>query len=118
MAKHQRDPAKESFWREILQRHAASGLNVREFCRREQLAENLFFAWRRTIGERDGRPAPTKRRPATSPAFAQAVVTAAAPRDSSVVVELVGGCLLRFSGPAATEQLADLILALQSRGGR
>lgn len=118
MAQNQRDPVKESFWREVLQRQAASGQNVREFCHREQLAENLFYAWRRTIGERDGRPASTEQRPAASPAFAQAVVTATAPRDSSVVVELAGGCLLRFSGPASTEQLADLIMALQSRGGR
>jgi transposase-like protein len=116
MAKSQRDAVKEAFWREALERHGASGLSVREFCHREQLAENLFYSWRRTIGERDGRSAPMKRRPATSPTFAQAVVKAAAPGDSSVVVELAGGCRLRFSGPAVTEQLADLILALQSRG--
>ena len=44
MAKHQRDPAKEAHWRKILQRFSASGLTVREFCRRERLAEHIEVA--------------------------------------------------------------------------
>ena len=50
MAKSPRDPAKEVFWREALQRFAASGLSIREFCQREQLTESAFYAWRRTLG--------------------------------------------------------------------
>jgi hypothetical protein len=52
MAKSQRDAAKEGRWRDFVKRHAASGLSVREFCRRESLTESAFYAWRRTIGER------------------------------------------------------------------
>ncbi|MBX3435738.1 MAG: transposase [Pirellulales bacterium] len=111
MAKHQQDPAKEAYWRKVLKRFAASGLSVREFCKREQLTESQFYAWRRTIGERDG--ADNAR-----PAFVPAAVTKEAAYGSSIAIELATGCVLRFSGAHATEQVADLVVALQSRGVR
>lgn len=111
MAKSQRDPAKEESWRNTLQRFAASGLSVREFCQREQLTESAFFAWRRTIGERDETGD-------SRPAFVPAVMAGESPNETSITIELTGGCVLRFSGPLAIEQLADLIVALQSRGVR
>ncbi len=61
MAKHQQDPAKEAYWRKVLKRFATSGLSVREFCKREQLTESQFYAWRRTIGRK------RRTRSATSP---------------------------------------------------
>lgn len=106
MAKSQRDVAKEAYWREVLKQFSTSGLSVREFCKREQLTESAFYAWRRTIGERDDTRTP-------GPAFVPAVVTKEA--ASSIAIELAGGCVLRFSGADATAQLADLIIALQSR---
>jgi hypothetical protein len=54
--RRERDLAKEAGWREVFARFAASGLAVREFCRREQLVEPTFYAWRRTIAERDRGP--------------------------------------------------------------
>lgn len=111
MAKHRQDPAKEAYWRKVLKRFAASGLSVREFCQREQLTESQFYAWRRTIGERDDAGN-------AQPAFVPAVVTEEAARESSIAVELPSGCVLRFSGAHATEQVADLVVALQSRGVR
>lgn len=108
MAKHQQDPAKEAYWRKVLKRFAASGLSVREFCKREQLTESQFYAWRRTIDERDDTRT-------SGPAFVPAVVTEEAARESSIAVALPSGCVLRFSGPMAIEQLADLVIALQSR---
>ncbi len=53
MANRDRDVGRERFWRTMLERQAGSGLSVREFCRREQLAESDFYAWRQTITERD-----------------------------------------------------------------
>lgn len=111
MARHQQDPAKEAYWRKVLNRFAASGLSVREFCRREQLSEPSFYAWRRTIGERDDAYR-------FRPAFVRAVVSKEAAHGSSITIELATGCVLRFSGAHATEQVADLIVALQSRGVR
>ncbi len=57
MAKHQRDAAKEAYWRGVLTRQAASGQSVREFCQQERLTESQLYAWRRT-GQRDapGKP--------------------------------------------------------------
>ena len=74
-----------------LKRHAVSGLNVREFCRREQLAETSFFAWRRTIRQRDGEVKSSDR-----PAFVPAVVTDTPPCDTSIVLELGSGRALKL----------------------
>ncbi len=111
MAQRQRDPAKEASWRKVLKRFSDSGLSVREFCQREQLTESAFYAWRRTIGERDGKNI-------SGPAFVPAVTTKGSTYDTSITVEFAGGCVLRISGAMATEQLADLIVALQSRAAR
>lgn len=108
MATSQRDAAKEAYWRKVLKQFSASGLSVREFCKREQLTESAFYAWRRTIGERDDTRT-------SRPAFVPAVVTEEAAHKSSIAIELAGGCVLRFSGAHATEQLANLIVALQMR---
>jgi hypothetical protein len=48
-----RDPVKERFWRDTLQRREASGLSVREFCARHSLAEMAFYSWRAEIQRRD-----------------------------------------------------------------
>jgi len=111
MAKHQQDPAKEAYWRKVLKRFAASGLSVREFCKREQLTESAFYAWRRTIGERDDSRT-------SGPAFVPAVVTKEMAHESWMAIELASGCVLRFSGAHGIEQLADLVIALQARHER
>lgn len=116
MAKNPRDPAKEASWRKALQRFAASGLSVREFCKREQLTEGSFYFWRRTLGQRGRLRKPGKRRPPV--AFVPAVVTETLPSCPSITLELAGGCVLRLSGATSAEQLADLILALHRRGER
>lgn len=53
MAYRGRDAERESFWRGVLVRHAASGLSVTAFCRREKLSQPSFYSWRRTIPQRD-----------------------------------------------------------------
>ncbi|MBX9653616.1 hypothetical protein K2Y11_08370 [bacterium] len=53
MANTWRDEAKERLWRERLTRQGSSDLTVREFCQREGVMESSFYAWRRTIAERD-----------------------------------------------------------------
>ena len=53
MANRNRSAEKESFWRLVLEEHAQSGLNAREFCRREALSEPSFYSWRRKIRQRD-----------------------------------------------------------------
>lgn len=113
MANKQRDAKREGGWRELLARQAASGLSVRAFCRREKLHESSFYAWRRTIAERDRESVID-----AEPAFVPAVVTSGPPDETSIAVELSSGCVLRLSGSTAIEQLADLVIALQERGAR
>ncbi len=53
MANYLRDPGRERFWRGVLRRQARSELGVRAFCRDAGLSEPSFYAWRRTIRQRD-----------------------------------------------------------------
>jgi len=48
-----RDRGKERFWRHTFRQWRRSGLSVREYCAEHELAEALFYAWRRVIAERD-----------------------------------------------------------------
>ncbi|MCA9234840.1 MAG: hypothetical protein KDA44_05190 [Planctomycetales bacterium] len=70
-----------------------------------------FYACRRTIAER-GEAGSSR------PVIVPAVGTEAAPRDTSIALELAAGCKVRFSGPLATEQPADFVVVQQSRCGR
>ncbi len=111
MAKNQRDVAKEASWRQVLKRFATSGLSVREFCKREQLTESQFYAWRRTIGERDGESP-------SAPSFLPMVVSDKPTRESSIAIELVGGRMLRLPTSTPAVWLAELVLALEARTAR
>lgn len=48
-----RNRGKEQFWRMMLREQTDSGLNARAFCLFRGLSEPSFYAWRRTLGERD-----------------------------------------------------------------
>ena len=111
MSRHRRDPQQEAFWRKAIGRHAGGSLGVRAFCQREQLSESAFYWWRRSIRERDEASC-------SRPAFVPATLSDKSPSESSVTVELAGGCVLRLAGTAAISQLADLIIALQSKAAR
>jgi transposase-like protein len=106
MAKLQRDPAKEALWRKRLKRFTSSGLSVREFCKREGVTESAFYAWRRTIGERD--------EPGNSePAFVPAVINREAEHDEPLVLKMTGGVALHVPPATPAERVAELVRALQ-----
>jgi transposase-like protein len=88
-----RDVAKEQYWREVVERQAASGQSVRAFCAHETLDENAFYSWRRTIRQRDAPAKPNR----TPPSFVPA---------------------LRVSESIAAPRLAELVAALEGRGVR
>jgi hypothetical protein len=60
-----RDASKERYWREVIRRWKASGLEIRRFCKREGVSENCFHWWRRTLQRRD--PDQGRRPPRTKP---------------------------------------------------
>jgi len=51
--KWKRDPAKEAYWRKLVEQWGGSGQSIRCFCRDHGLSENLFYSWRREIVLRD-----------------------------------------------------------------
>ena len=48
-----RDWRREQQWRQWIQRWQRSGLSVSAFCDRHGLASPSFYAWRRTLAQRD-----------------------------------------------------------------
>ncbi len=124
MANHQRDARREGLWRKRLAKHAASGLSVRAFCRRQKVSEASFYSWRRTIHQRDteakspaGRTTASLRRNGQSqqPAFLPMVIEGGRHRDDGIALELAGGHVLHLPAATTVERLAALVHALESR---
>jgi len=126
MANRNRDAGRERFWRATLKRQAASGLSVRAFCRQETLAESNFYAWRRTIAERDQEKSPTRlarrrakpdgkiRRRKTVPAFVPVRVNGRCESGCGIVLELGDQHRLRFPETIGPDKLAAIVRALQA----
>ena len=129
MANTIRDAGRERFWRAVLKRHAGSGLSVRAFCLREKLGESNFYAWRRTIAQRDQQKvaarrhrqtAPSGRRnekaklPKAVPAFVPVTVHDGPGRDAGIVLELDGGRRLRFCESIEPDRLAAIVRAFDT----
>ena len=55
-----RDAGLERRWRRVMVEQRRSGLNVREFCRRGQLAESSFHYWRRELQRRQAESSPRR----------------------------------------------------------
>ena len=53
MARSKRSVENEEFWRLVLNEHAASGLSIKAFCKREAVSEASFYFWRRELAIRD-----------------------------------------------------------------
>jgi ferric-dicitrate binding protein FerR (iron transport regulator) len=55
MAKRQRDPERERFWRRTFSAWQASGQSIREYCEQHDVTETSFHYWRRELRQRDAR---------------------------------------------------------------
>ena len=108
-----RSSSKEQFWRRMMRLWRSSGLSVRAFCEEQGFSQPSFYAWRRTLAERD----------ASAVSFVPVRVTAEARTPSaadgstggsagSVELMLDGGRRLRvgpgFDGPTLQRLLALL----------
>src|SRR5579863_2324204 len=49
--------SKERFWRRMVRQRRSSGLSIRDFCTDREISEPNFYAWRRTIAQRDAEAA-------------------------------------------------------------
>ena len=104
-----RGVSKEQFWRKVLQRFHASGQSVRQFCRTAQLSEPSFYAWRRTLAQRDTASAPVK---SSEPVFLPEQVTAQ--RTGRIEIVLGGGQRVRLTGPVDPLALEQVLLVLSA----
>ena len=111
-----RSGEREAFWRAELARQAASGLSVRRFCQERGLSEPSFYAWRRTLQERDQ---------AAVPAFLPVVVAPQAsasptservafPSRERITIELRGGRVVHLPESMATERIVALLRGLEA----
>jgi transposase len=48
-----RSVERERYWRGVIKKQRASRLSVAEFCRRNDVADALFYRWRRRLAEWD-----------------------------------------------------------------
>lgn len=108
---NQQRSSKERFWRTMVRQWRSSGLSVRDFCAEQGLSEPTFYAWRRTIAQRDAEAArfvPVQVVPEEKPA---------AGHGSACGLELVlgPGRLLRV-GPGFDAATLQRLLALLEEG--
>jgi transposase-like protein len=144
MAKRVRksDPAKERYWRAVVQGYEGSGQSVREYCRQAGVKESAFYWWRRELARRgSGRNAARQRtnsmsrqsgtvarrktaaqRPGgKSPPFLPIRVwadrTAAVPADHAAAVEihLGDGRMVRVGPGVDRQTFVDVLTALEAR---
>ena len=99
---------KERQWRRRIAQWRESGLSVREFCGRHQLAEPTFYAWRRHLLQRAADP----------PAVVAVQVVADRPAPKASILELVlaDGRAVRVPPGFDPATLRQLLIALEGEG--
>lgn len=110
-ARRESSEKREVKWREAVACQAASGLTVREFCEQNGLREPSFYAWRRTLQERD---AQRQANEATGPAFLPVKL---APPNAlpapGFALEFPSGRILRLPESLSIERLAAIVRAIE-----
>ncbi len=107
MAK-QRSGEREAFWREQVRRQAASRLSVRRFCEEKGLSEPSFYAWRRTLAQRD--------QAVQVPEFLPVMIAPHVASSSRITIELRGGLVVHLPETMATERVVALLRGLEANG--
>lgn len=108
-----REPGKEKFWRKAMADFAASGQNVRAFCRTRELSEPLFYAWRHTLAQRDAAKVAATPDGPGAPAFLPIRLTPATGAAPMEIV-LAGGQCIRLRPPIDRAALMEIVAALES----
>jgi transposase-like protein len=118
-AGRERDRDKECFWRRVLQEFQQSGQGVRAFCEAHGLSTPSFYAWRRTIQERDRQhPSRSRRgsrpasRPVTGPGRPAFVPVTIAASAAPLEVVLRDGRIVRVPAPFDAATLRQLLAVL------
>lgn len=111
-----RSGEREAFWRGEVASHTASGLSVRRFCQERGLSEPSFYAWRRTLQDRDQTALPEFVPVHLTPqASASPTAASGAPaRSERITIELRGGRVVHLPETMATERLVALLRGLEA----
>ena len=98
---------REQMWRRHIDRQHSSGLTIRDYCQGHGLNEHSFYAWRRTIAERDRQ---------SVPAFLPVTVVdgPAQPHDSPIEIRLPDGRCVRILTGCDRALLADVLAILHA----
>ena len=116
MANHQRNPAKEQFWRQALARQRASGLSIRAFCEREGLSEASYYQWRRELARRD-RPRHQAPRPRRAFVPVRIIPDAdTSPTRGMIEIVLASGRRIRVGEGFSRPTLAEVVAVLEAKG--
>jgi transposase-like protein len=95
MAQYERDKGKERYWRGMLRQRQRSKQTIRAFCEEHGVSEALFYAWRRTIAERDQEAAARDEWPENLPDFLPVRITGSATPAPELEVVVGRGRMIR-----------------------
>ena len=128
-ATSRRDPARQRYWRTLLDEQRRSGLTIEAFCQSREVASSSFYYWKRELVKRttDRQPAERAREAASnrtttsSPRFLTVQIEEQpqnTPPQASSQLELVlaSGEVLRIATGFDPNTLAQVLGVL--RGGR
>jgi hypothetical protein len=110
---------RERYWRGVIKKQRASGLSVAEFCRRNDVADALFYRWRRRLAELDARqdlhPKPAERINGDREAAARFVPIQLPPPPVPACFEIIRPDGLRVLVPSTFEgeALRELLRAIE-----
>jgi transposase-like protein len=110
---------REVHWRGVLERQAASGLSVADFCRQETVSAPSFYFWRRRLQEQEATGNQQAFRPATVVSSRQLLpvhIESAAPA-AAVRILLPQGVSLETSTSIDEGRLSALLRALREASG-
>ncbi len=126
MAK-KRSEEKQRYWRSVLERQAASGVSIAEFCRSEGVSAPSFYSWKRALGgseakakkaERSGARRVTGRISGMSASFVPVQITEE-PRLAKIQVVWPNGLSVHVPGecdPAEVQAVLQMVDGLARQG--
>jgi hypothetical protein len=101
-------------WRERISRWRQSGVSIAEFCRREEISQPSFFAWRKRLTSRvavRGRCKPQAAGKVGREARFIELSSAVWPKSSGVQITLPGGAVVMLPQDASMELVVAAIRA-------
>ena len=118
-----RDPEKERFWREVIERQRNSGMTIGEFCEAEGLKSWSLSWWKQELRRRDRERRPSKRqsgkqtpKPKDASPFVPVQVVPEEPdfqRSTSIEVVLPSGRMVRVRAGFDPQALAGVLQVLE-----